>query len=221
MKTLFLSINYNPDHPKVGFMGGYLSVDCSVSREGETIKKSFSTGHFHIDWYDAHKWFFHAILKQGDTYGILHSSSVNHFLGDGAGQYVKSLYLGDSGGLNALLTLEYSEEGLELFAPLSYESTITMGEFKDLILEEKFLLYLDDKNHGYGEIKKLVTDNKHVVEAVIKNNLQPNHEFVTWDYALKIRHKQDGSKNASVILNSLLMSPLYQKLLELKNYILW
>ena len=71
-----VSITYN-DGDKKNL--GYKSVDLSYN--GLKKKKSFNSGDFVKDWYDCCKFI---IVNIKDTERVSHSSSVNHFIMDGA-----------------------------------------------------------------------------------------------------------------------------------------
>lgn len=111
-------INY-----KEGTNGGYESV---YIHYGEQQKKVFASGNFVKDWYYAMKWF---ILSDNLTneLGICNSSSVDHFIMDGA-PYDSVYLLPDSE--NSRLSYNYDDGGLEFFVPKG--TTPTWKELKKL-----------------------------------------------------------------------------------------
>jgi hypothetical protein len=77
---------------------------------GITSEKTFASGNFVKDWFDCKKFF--ALEIENEF--LLHSSSVDHFIMDGAPY--DSVYLKNEND-NPYLTRVYDGEGIELFVP--------------------------------------------------------------------------------------------------------
>lgn len=120
-----ISINYDEGNTE---NLGYKSVEVSYgARENET--KLFDCGDFVKDWFDCLKWVITSKLIEGEY--LVHSSSVNHFIMDGAPY--DSAYLTYNDNLRKH-ELRYSGEnwkhGIEFFVP---KGTIpTWGELKEI-----------------------------------------------------------------------------------------
>lgn len=109
-----VSIQYNE--------GGDRNLDyksVKITYHNGKDKKKFSTGDFVKDWFDCLKFI---IMEMGDKEYIMHSSSVNHFIMDGAPFDSAYLilennepilkYLNDSSEDDKIV-----DEGIELFVP--------------------------------------------------------------------------------------------------------
>lgn len=101
---------------------GYESVEIVY---GENQLKEFSSGDFVKDWYDAMKWYIFAEHK--NEYGLINSSSVDHFIMDGA-PYDSAYLIPDD--KNSRLVYEYDEKRLEFFVKKG--TTPTWKELKKL-----------------------------------------------------------------------------------------
>lgn len=105
-----IGINYTEPDPNT-----YESVQISYGKDEEKI---FDSGDFVKDWYELNKW----ITMEADgelkqEYAFSNSSSVNHFIMDGAPYISRYLKIDDSG--NPLLVKDYDwmDEGTEFFIP--------------------------------------------------------------------------------------------------------
>lgn len=100
-----ISINYNESSKKKDL--DYKSVRISYSNLKKT--KIFNSGSFVKDWYDCNKF---VITKLSGKEHIMHSSTVNHFIMDGA--KFDSAYLIEVEEKPALV-YKYNDEGIEFF----------------------------------------------------------------------------------------------------------
>jgi hypothetical protein len=73
---IYTTINYSEGNKK---NLGYKSVEIHF---GKDEKKFFDTGNFVKDWWDRTKFIIQELLEDGDVF--VHSSSVDHFIMDGA-----------------------------------------------------------------------------------------------------------------------------------------
>jgi hypothetical protein len=89
----------------------YKSVEVFYGEEEES--KIFNSGNFVKDWFDAMK--FKVLELRGKEYGFGCSSSVDHFIMDGAPY--DSAYLKDKGNDEWYLDYDNYENGIELFVP--------------------------------------------------------------------------------------------------------
>jgi len=96
---------------------GYKLVD--ISYDNLKKEKKFDSGNFVKDWYDLIKWIMHADLNEP----IIGSSSVDHFIMDGAPY--DSSYLKFNEEKKPYLSYEhdYSDEGIEFFVPKGTQPT--------------------------------------------------------------------------------------------------
>lgn len=106
-----VSINYKEGNPE-----SYQSID--ISYDYLQKRKIFDSGNFIVDWYDHQKWIAEEMdgeLKNEHSFS--NSSSVDHFIMDGAN--VESRYLKIGEDENPYLTKEYDwyDPGTELFIP--------------------------------------------------------------------------------------------------------
>lgn len=110
-----ISITYNDGNKK---NLGYKSVN--LSYENNKKKHSFKSGNFVKDWYDCIKFIITSDIKEP----VMHSSSVDHYIMDGA--KFKSAYLHTNNNNSELKYLsnsmnsiysdhDISEEGIEFF----------------------------------------------------------------------------------------------------------
>ena len=93
---------------------GYKSVEIDY---GKNKTKKFSSGNFVKDWYDAFEWYIFADL---DEHALINSSSVDHFITDGA-PYDSAYLILD--GDNPRLEYSYCEDGMEFFVPQGTKPT--------------------------------------------------------------------------------------------------
>lgn len=99
-----IGINYDEGSEKKGL--GYKSVYLYTHNHGELV---FDTGDFVKDWYNAKKKY---IDISDEEHHFLHSSSVNHFIMDGA-EFDSAWLVVNDGTPN--LKYEFNEEGWEMF----------------------------------------------------------------------------------------------------------
>lgn len=105
----------------------YKSV--SISYDGLQKKKTFKSKNFVKDWYDCIKF---CLLNIGNDEFFCHSSSVNHFIMDGAPY--DSAYL-KVGAEHPELIYSYDEDAIELFVPKG--TTPTWEELKKMCETKK------------------------------------------------------------------------------------
>jgi len=106
---------------------GYKSVNVYY---GDGVNKNFDSGDFVKDWYDALKFTLHL----EDEFGHSHSSSVDHFIMDGA--EFDSAYLGfDPKNQEPRLYYNYGDGGVELF--VKKETKPTWNELRELVGDPK------------------------------------------------------------------------------------
>ncbi len=117
-----ISINYNDGNRK---KLGYNSI--SLSLMSQTNEIIFNTGNFIKDWYDCIK---HIIINQIDE-PVCHSSSVDHFIMDGA-PYDSAYLKTDS---VPSLSYEPMSNGLEFF--VEKDTKPTWEELKNLCGDKK------------------------------------------------------------------------------------
>lgn len=131
--TAVISIEYDEGNKK---NLGYKYVSISYDNE----KKEFASGNFVVDWYNAKKFFVND-LSDKVTY-MCHSSSVDHFIMDGAPY--DSAYLNFVDGKPVLKYLDRTDEywfldrenitkGMEIFVPENTKPT--WEELKEIVKE--------------------------------------------------------------------------------------
>ena len=129
----FISIEYNE-----GNKGNLAYKHVSISYDNE--KKEFSSGNFVVDWFNAKKFFVND-LSDKVSY-MCHSSSVDHFIMDGAPY--DSAYLNFVDGKPVLKYLDRTDEnwfldrenitkGMEIF--VSENTKPTWEEIKEMVKE--------------------------------------------------------------------------------------
>ena len=106
-----IGINYQEGEPET-----YKSVEVSYNHVSD--RKLFESGNFIVDWYNMNKWLMEEIdgaLK--NEHAFSNSSSVDHFIMDGATVQSRYLKIDEEG--NPYLTKDYDwlDEGTELFIP--------------------------------------------------------------------------------------------------------
>ncbi len=111
----FISINYddgNTDNL------GYQSVE--ITYDKETCNRKFDTGDFVKDWFHALKW----LITKCENENIVHSTSVNHFIMDGA-PYTSVYLMSDKKGNNYFYygRVREVQEGIEFFVPKGSQPT--------------------------------------------------------------------------------------------------
>jgi hypothetical protein len=118
----FISIDYNEPNTDE-----YKSVDCSERVSDKT--KKFDSGDFGKDWFDMIK---HIIMTTtDDTFSATYSSSVDHFIMDGAKYDSAYLHFDDEDEP----FLDYENfDGIELF--VSEGTKPTWEELKDMYNEK-------------------------------------------------------------------------------------
>jgi hypothetical protein len=117
-----IGINYDEGSDKTDL--GYKSVDISYGSPSEV--KVFETGNFAMDWYNMRKFMIQKLTEI--EFHFCHSSSVDHFIMDGAPY--DSMYLKFDSENKPYLTSEYDEDGIEFFVPEG--TTPTWGELKKM-----------------------------------------------------------------------------------------
>ncbi len=133
-----VSINYSEVNKKDL---KYKSVQISYDRLKK--KKKFSSGNFIKDWYDKNK--FLSDTEIWNTEPVLHSSSVNHFIMDGAPY--DSAYLHRENDVFILkYTEEINEEELRVFLKEKYKTKKEREKAKSRILLNKIYLEKDITN---------------------------------------------------------------------------
>jgi len=105
-----IGINYKEPNPET-----YESV--RISYGGLEKEKIFNSGNFIRDWYNLNKWIANEIAGElAEEYHFSNSSSVDHFIHDGAN--VVSRYLKMKGGKPILeKDYDFMDEGTEFFIP--------------------------------------------------------------------------------------------------------
>lgn len=103
---------------------GYKSVD--VSYNDLKKNKIFDSGNFVKDWFDCIKF---CVIEMPNDEFISHSSSINHFIMDGA-PYDSMFLMIDIETRKPYLTKMYDKMGIELFVPEGTEPT--WGELKEM-----------------------------------------------------------------------------------------
>jgi hypothetical protein len=105
-----IGINYNEGNPET-----YESVRISYGNLEK--EKIFSSGNFVVDWYNLNKWIQNEIEGElKDEHHFSSSSSVDHFIMDGAN--VVSRYLKIKDGKPVLESeYDFMDEGTEFFIP--------------------------------------------------------------------------------------------------------
>lgn len=112
-----VSINYQEGNPE-----NYKSVE--VSYNHVTERAFFASGNFIVDWYNMNKWLANEIDGElRNEHAFSNSSSVDHFVMDGAP--VESRYLKIDEDGNPYLTKEYDwhDTGTEIFIPAGQDWT--------------------------------------------------------------------------------------------------
>jgi len=111
-----IAINYNEGSKKADL--GYKSVQVSYAN----IKKEkiFASGNFVKDWYDAMKFM---ITKIGDKEFFLHSSTVNHFIMDGAKFRSAWLHTFKKEEPKLVYKYDFEEDHIEFFVPKGTQPT--------------------------------------------------------------------------------------------------
>lgn len=100
-----IGINYDGDGKKIKYESVYLHY-------GNDKEKKFASGNFVKDWYDCLKF---CIMKLSgkDNAFFAHSSTVNHFIMDGAPY--SSAYLDTKGEPKLVYKFSYEEDRIEFF----------------------------------------------------------------------------------------------------------
>ncbi len=132
-----IDIIYNEGAPKRKL--GYKSVNIKYNNLKK--KKAFSSGDFVKDWYDLWKF----IISEDFEEPVAHSSSVNHFIMDGAPYDSAYLHIVDGKGVlkyidrtNPKWYLDHdTESGIELFVPKGNKPT--WNELKGKYQNKKIL----------------------------------------------------------------------------------
>lgn len=109
----------------------YKSVDISYSFLKK--KKKFNTGDFERDWYDCMKFIIHSNIS--DREFVIHSSSVNHFIMDGAPYTSAYLHVIDGKGLLKYINESNRQLGIEFFVKDGTQPT--WDELRKLCGDEK------------------------------------------------------------------------------------
>ena len=131
MGMAFITIQYNEGNKK---KLNYKSVQISYEK---SLKKTFNSGNFVKDWFDCIKFF---NIEVSDNEFLAHSSSVNHFIMDGA-QYDSAYlhivdkkpvlkYVDESDEHYLLTQRDVYEGGIELF--VASKTQPTWEELKEL-----------------------------------------------------------------------------------------
>lgn len=109
-----LRINYDDGSktPDLGYKGVEL-----ITRNKHTFK--FESGNFVKDWFEAKKKY---IDFAEDELFLSHSSSVNHFIMDGA-NFDSAWLIWDNDTTNPRLVYEFDENGWEMFVPKGTKPT--------------------------------------------------------------------------------------------------
>lgn len=121
-----ISIDYNDGNKK---NLGYKSVDVSYNNL-KSVKK-FDSGNFVKDWYDCTKF---CITKIGNKEPIIHSSSVNHFIMDGA-KYDSAYLVVTEKSTSLSYDSKLHGENIELF--VEENTTPTWEELRKICGDEK------------------------------------------------------------------------------------
>jgi hypothetical protein len=133
-----ISINYDEGNKE---NLGYESVE--IKFRNEKYNKSFSSGDFIKDWYDMRKYMINDVDMSDDEPYFIHSSSVDHFIMDGAPYDSAYLHIVDDKPV-----LKYfdrtdpnwflqgvDEGGIEFFVPENTQPT--WEEFRDKYKDEE------------------------------------------------------------------------------------
>ena len=113
-------INYEEPIPKT-----YESVDIQYG-DGMKEKKVFASGNFVRDWWNVKKFMIQNLLDS--EHAFCHSSSVDHFIMDGA-PYDSAYLRTDDKGM-PYFQYEYTEDSIEFFVPKGTKPT--WEELKEL-----------------------------------------------------------------------------------------
>jgi hypothetical protein len=125
--SAFITINYNEGNKKDL---GYESVELHYSHNKNEKKLFFNTGNFIKDWYDMNKFINMELL--GNVSFISYSSSVNHFIMDGAPYDSAYLHIIDEKPIlkylnhsdpNWWMNTEDMENSVEFFVPENTQPT--------------------------------------------------------------------------------------------------
>jgi len=96
---------------------GYKLVD--ISYDNLKKEKKFDSGNFLKDWYDLIKWINFADLNEP----VIGSSSVDHFIMDGAPYDSAYLKIDDDKKPYLSYEYDYRDEGIEFFVPKGTQPT--------------------------------------------------------------------------------------------------
>lgn len=100
----------------------YKSIEISYRDDNDHKKtKVFNSGDFVKDFFNAHKFWVQEIESKGSSKVLCYSSSVDHFIMDGAP--FDSTYLMFDKDDKPYLSYDYDSEGIELFVPRSKKWT--------------------------------------------------------------------------------------------------
>jgi hypothetical protein len=104
-----ISINYDEENPET-----YESVEVLYN----SGKKLFKSGNFIRDWYNLNKWINEEIEGElANDLHFAHSSTVDHFIMDGANVISRYLKINKDGLPYLTKEYDYMDEGTEFFIP--------------------------------------------------------------------------------------------------------
>jgi len=96
----------------------YKYVEISYRKAGENKTKIFNSGNFVRDWYDLNKWVAqNQETELGDEYAYAASSSVDHFITDGAPYIARYLKLDENNKPYLDSNFDFIDQGTEFFIP--------------------------------------------------------------------------------------------------------
>jgi len=110
-----VNITYDEGQPET-----YKSVEVSYNYNSDRVK--FESGNFIRDWFNHNKWIAEEIDdKLKNEHGFANSSSVDHFIMDGANVISRYLKVDEDGNPYLTKDYDYLDPGTEFFIPKDEE----------------------------------------------------------------------------------------------------